>query len=443
MNCPRCNAPIENGDVFCQNCGTKIEAVNNVPQDFQVQEEPKEKIPAVLEINSTDMNNNVYEPTEQAPTVLEINSSDMNKTYESKEGVVSFEPAIQQMNNTYEVNNQEPVTLDPNYQEMNSINMATTNVVQPDTNFDTPQVNNFSMNEPDRLDDEVILPTPQVEQPEIKEEKVELSAIPEEKEKPNPVRNNTEYANMQGENKKQQSNATPLIAIMVVVILVLTGALIYSIAFSGDKEEEKDPNKKNPTTEVVTKTVNTYTFNGYKFEAPEGWKFSESTKSLTIVNKTQDVAISSQLVNLTFANVSASITQVEAKWQQSGYEVSNRTSATLNNKQYYIYDLKYNGFTGYIIITDLTTNTLLSVVIGQTQAVTIGTKDEVLNIATSLTPDTTSSISPIEDPEFTASQEAIQNIPFDTETEQPEENPSTNPEVTPDENPEVTPVPGE
>lgn len=452
MNCPRCNAPIENGDVFCQNCGTKIEAVNNVPQDFQVQEEPKEKIPAVLEINSTDMNNKVYEPTEQAPSVLEINSTDMNKTYEPKEEVVSFEPTVQQMNNTYEVNNQELVTLDQNYQDMNSMNMTTTNVVQPTNDFNVPEVNSFSMNEPDRLDDEVILPTPQVEQPEIKEEKVELSAIPEEKEKPNPVRNNTEYANMQGENKKQQSNATPLIAIMVVVILVLTGALIYSIAFSDDKENEKDPNNNNPSTEVVTKTVNTYTFNGYKFEAPEGWKFSETTKSLTIVNKTQDVAISSQLVNLTFVNVSASLTQIEANWQQSGYEVSNRTSATLNNKQYYMYDLKYNGFAGYIIITDLTTNTLLSVVIGQTQAVTVGTKDEVLNIATSLTPDTTSSISPIEDPKFTASQEAIQNIPFNTETEQPEptpdENPSTNPDVTPDENPEtptpeVTPVPGE
>lgn len=435
MNCPRCNAPIEKGDIFCQNCGSKIEEVNNMPQDFQIQEEPKEIKSDILEINSNDMNK-VYEPNEQVPSVLEINSSDMYQVQEPQTTEVPT-PSYQDMNMGYGAFPQEPVVSNQNYQDMNSMNEVSSLGNEP-ANYSEPSVNSFQMNEPDKLDDEVILPTPQEEVKELPKEEEKLSPVKEEVKNPDPVRNNTEYTNMQGDKKQQTNNSTPLIVLMVVVILALTGALIYSVVFNNnDNDSDKDSNNnddKTPT--VVTKTVNTYTFNGYKFQAPEGWKFSEGTKTLTIVNSTEDVAISSQLVNLTFANVVLSLPQIEENWQQAGYEVSNKTTSSINDKQYYIYDLTYNGYTGYIIITDLTTNTLLSVVIGQTSAVTIGTKDDILNIATSLTPDTTSSIAPIVDPNFTASQEAIENIPFNTVSEDDrEEVPDVN---VPTETKEVT-----
>lgn len=295
MNCPICNSPLQPGEKFCQNCGTKLDSMNNTTTA-----QPS--------------------PAQAAPVV---NGSAIN-------------PAVG------------------------------TNAVNPGNAQAAPMSQ----------------PTANV-------------AVP-----PAPVLNNQEYMAMQNNNSSNQKGAPMfLLIIMAVAIIALGGALVYFVVFAKDDNKENENSNKQDSP-VVT-AMNRQTYQGYQFEAPEGWNFEKGEKDLTIYTDNEEVVISSQILKNTYSSVVLALPQIEAAWTQSGYQLSNRQTANKNGKNYYIYDLSFSGYNGYIVLTDLSSQTLLSIILAQNTNALTKYKEVSLNIVTSLQVSNTASISPIEDPMFT------------------------------------------
>ena len=311
MNCPKCNSPVDNGSLFCSNCGTRFD--NTVAVTPSNQEAIINNISVADDTTEilTDVSTSVDSANSSMVATNVNNSNDTNSNI-SDISNNSSTPVM--ANNGVGDNSTIMNTVPSNNGVMNNNGMVNNNTVPNN-------MNNNNMNGNGN----------------------------------NTVPNNSTIS-MDATDLSNKSNAASIVKItkssnlitlgFVVVIAIITVGVCYLMT-SGDKKSAS-PSKDDPG--VVATDTSDVTVNGRTGKAPKGWSFISGIEynlndyeSVLIKDSQDSLACIMSNTSIGFAEVKANMYTMKVKLENAGFSDIEAKKDKKNGVEYVLLDGIFNG----------------------------------------------------------------------------------------------------
>ncbi len=311
MNCPKCNSPVDNGSLFCSNCGTRFD--NTVAVTPSNQEAIINNISVADDTTEilTDVSTSVDSANSSMVATNVNNSNDTNSNISD----ISNNSSTPVMANNGVGDNSTIMNIVPsNNGVINNNGMVNNNTVPNN-------MNNNNMNGNGN----------------------------------NTVPNNSTIS-MDATDLSNKNNAASIVKItkssnlitlgFVVVIAIITVGVCYLMT-SGDKKSAS-PSKDDPG--VVATDTSDVTVNGRTGKVPKGWSFVSGMEynlndyeSVLIKDSQDSLACIMSNADIGFAEVKANMYTMKVKLENAGFSDIEAKKDKKNGVEYVLLDGIFNG----------------------------------------------------------------------------------------------------
>lgn len=347
MNCPKCNSPVDNGSLFCSNCGTRFDntvAVTPSNQDAVINNvlvsDDTTEILTDTPTSTDNVNNDLENVGENTNSMNNNSNNSSNSSLGSNIDNVNSGMVATNVNNSNNTNNNMS-----NMSSNSSISLMTNNGVGNDsTIMNTMPSNNGVVNNntvPNNINSNNM----------------------------NGNINNTVSSNsisMDATGLSNKNNAASIVKItkssnlitlgFVVVIAIITVGVCYLMT-TGDKKSAS-PSKDDPG--VVATDISDVTVNGRTGKVPKGWSFISGIEynlndyeSVLMKDSQDSLACIMSNTSIGFAEVKANMYTMKVKLENAGFSDIDVKKEKKNGVEYVLFDGLFSGNNYHILyLTD-------------------------------------------------------------------------------------------
>lgn len=313
MKCNKCGTPIIPGEDNCRICGNKNDFSERTVEP-EIIDFPDDIEGVSMDLPDLDMIVDTKEETLE-PALELVNEVEMSVVEETnvieenpviEESIVVEEPAL------------EPV-------------LNTTNEVEPVEEVKTVE----------EKEEEVV--------EEVKQNKKKvLDKANEKEEKPKKVKKEV----------KEKKSSNGFVVVLLLILLVASMAL-NGYLFIMDGNAKANNKSDDPKTEQVYSKV---AYGTYKVSMPSTWIAENGSNGLLVYDETQNWAFNMQMLNgINYETLITNKDDLSDSLDNFKYQFTSNYSKEVEETNYYIFKGKYYDYSVYVIVTELSSDSIVVV----------------------------------------------------------------------------------
>lgn len=362
MYCPKCNGPMEMGNLFCPHCGAKIDNNDNSNGGNNLSQSANESLNNVDNTLLSNAGSVTVPVIMNNPGSNDLNTSnvnDVNLSYGTENGTASSIGGVSTSNvssfngASLETNNNVNTDINNNYNmasmSPNNFGVANTNIVNSDVVGNAPG-SNISTNEMNTSMESVVSNAninSNMNTDNSNNTNLNMSNY-----SPNQSMNISNNSSVNSNAISKVNKSGNLITIILVLVIAIVAVVVCYLMISGNKSNTTNKDKNI----VATNNTSEVTINGRTGKVPKGWSFisgieagSAEHESVFIKDTRDSVALISSTNEVTFGDIKKGMYTVKAKFESLGFSELNATTDKKNGIEYVLFDGLYDGSNYHIL----------------------------------------------------------------------------------------------